>query len=76
MTPEQRQHIHVILDELDRALGAFQESSLAFDLAVKGLQLSLNGVSAANRAQGAAIEAVIAANRATITLLRTDEQDQ
>jgi len=74
VTADERQRLHRLLDTLDAAVGALHDSNAAFDTAVDGMKIALGGVSAGIHAQGAAITAFIAANRAVIDLLNTEPE--
>jgi len=61
-----------ILTDLAAAQQALKRSSTAFDRAIDGMHETLAAVGAANRAQGEAIEAVVAATEKALQLVRAD----
>ena len=66
MTPQERAQVHRILDTLDTAIGAFQESRAAFATAIAAL-------GQANDAQSEALAGISAAMKAAIRLLSEEE---
>jgi hypothetical protein len=60
-----------VLTDLAAAQRALQRSSVAFDDAIDALHHTLSAVGAANRAQGEAIAAVIAATEKALQLTTT-----
>lgn len=73
--------IQQILSDLAAAQIALQQSSTAFDAAMRGidgamagLRATLDAVAAANHAQGLAIDAVIAATQKGLALVTGDPQ--
>jgi hypothetical protein len=63
-----------ILSDLLSAQRALRESSHAFDEAMGGLRVLMDSIGAANHAQQAAIEAVIAATEKTLGLFEGGRQ--
>ncbi len=61
--------IQDILSDLAAAQVALQRSSHAFDEAMTGLRTMMDAIAAANHAQGAAIDAVIAATNKALALV-------
>ncbi len=69
MTPAERARLlRSLLDEHDRALFELRDSSTAFDSALGSMRQTLTAIESANHAQGRAIDRVIAANKAALTL--------
>jgi hypothetical protein len=66
--------LHQILTDLSLAQGALRRSSAAFDTAMTGMRGALDGIAAANQAQGEAIDAVIAATEKALALFTSDER--
>jgi hypothetical protein len=66
--------LHAILADLSAAHVALRRSSTAFDTAVAGIRQALDGVAAANHAQGEAIDAVIAATEKALQLFTSTER--
>ena len=63
-----------ILAHLSAAHVALRQSSTAFATAVGGMRQALDGIAAANHAQGEAIDAVIAATERALPLFTSTEQ--
>jgi hypothetical protein len=63
-----------VLADLSAAHGALRRSSTAFDAAVAGMRGALDGIAAANHAQGEAIDAVIAATEKALRLVTATER--
>jgi ABC-type transporter Mla subunit MlaD len=63
-----------ILADLAVAQRALRQSSNAFDEAMGGLRVLMDSIAAANHAQGAAIDAVIAATDKALALLEGNRQ--
>lgn len=63
-----------ILADLAVAQRALRDSSHAFDEAMGGLHVLLDSIGAANHAQGAAIDAVIAATDKALALFKGERQ--
>jgi hypothetical protein len=63
-----------ILADLAGAQRAMRQSSNAFDEAMTGLRVLLDSIAAANHAQGAAIDAVVAATNKALALFKGDRQ--
>jgi hypothetical protein len=61
--------------EMNEALQAFHDANEAFDRAIASMRETLTAVHDANHAQGDAINGVIAANRAALTLLNDETHD-
>jgi flagellar biosynthesis/type III secretory pathway chaperone len=73
MTGDERARlVRTILDRHDEALHAFHDANEAFDRAIASMRETLTAVHDANHAQGDAINGVIAANRAALTLLNDE----
>jgi len=66
--------VESILADLAVAQRALRQSSNAFDEAMDGLRVLLDSIAAANHAQGAAIDAVIAATDKALTLFKGNRQ--
>jgi hypothetical protein len=66
--------LHQILADLSAAHSALRRSSTAFDTAVGGMRQALDGIAAANQAQGDAIDAVIAATEKALRLFTSTER--
>jgi hypothetical protein len=63
-----------ILADLSAAHGALRRSSTAFDTAVTGMRGALDGIAAANQAQGDAIDAIVAATEKALRLFTSTER--
>jgi hypothetical protein len=63
-----------VLADLAAAQQALHRSSHAFDEAIDAMQQTLSAIGAANRAQGEAIAAVIAATEKALALIATNGQ--
>lgn len=63
--------LHEVLHDLAAAQQALQRSGAAFDTAIDGLQQTLAAIGRANKAQGEAIAAVIAATEKALQLVTT-----
>lgn len=63
-----------ILTDLSAAHGALRRSSTAFDTAVAGMRGALDGIAAANAAQGEAMDAVIAATEKALHLFTSTDR--
>lgn len=61
-----------ILDRHDEALQAFRDANEAFECAIASMRETLTAVHDANHAQGDAINGVIAANQAALSLLNDE----
>ena len=61
-----------ILDRHDEALQAFRDANEAFECAIASTRETLTAVHDANHAQGDAINGVIAANQAALSLLNDE----
>ena len=69
MSPDERKRlVRIILDQHAEAMRAFRYASDAFDKAITGMRDTLPAVHDANHAQGQAINRMIAANQAALTL--------
>jgi len=66
--------IRDILKDLANAQRALRESSHAFDDAMDGLTATIRAIGQANRAQGAAIEAVIDATNKALSAVNGQQQ--
>ena len=66
--------VRAILADLSAAHSARRRSSTAFDTAVAGMRHALDGIAAANHAQGEAIDAVIAATEKALRLFTSTER--
>jgi hypothetical protein len=60
------EQIQAILDQHADALRGLRAASTAFDAAFEGMRVTLTAIHDANRQQGVAIDAVIAANQAAV----------
>jgi hypothetical protein len=58
-----------VLADLNAAQRAMRESSHAFDEAMAGVRVLLDSIAAANTAQGAAIDAIVAATDKALALI-------
>jgi hypothetical protein len=63
-----------ILEDLAAAQQALRQSSTAFDEAIAGLGAVLGAIKAANHAQGAVLDAVIAATNEALALFNGRER--
>lgn len=70
----QNEDLQGLLADLADAQGALRRSSTAFDVAMGGMRQALDGVAAANTAQGQAIDAVIAATKKALGLFRPTDR--
>jgi hypothetical protein len=66
--------LHAILADLSASQLALRRSSTAFDTAVAGMRGALDGIAAANAAQGEAIDAVIAATEKALRLFTSPDR--
>jgi hypothetical protein len=64
-----RADVKLVLADLADAQRALRKSSTAFDDAMNGLRIVVDSIAAANQAQGAAIDAVIAATDKALILV-------
>ena len=63
-----------ILADLSAVQLALRRSSTAFDTAIAGMRGALDGIAAANHAQGEAIDAAIAATNKALRLFTSTER--
>jgi hypothetical protein len=66
--------LYALLTDLVAAQSALRRSSTAFDVAVEGMRHALDGMAAANHAQGEAMDAVIAATEQALHLFPSTER--